>query len=109
MSSVIQNALEKASKSTIKIETISSPKPKKSEKSMGIPCCSYKPSLYLDDKQLASISQYKAGDKVVLVIECNVRSCSVNDRIVDGKSQKRHDAEIEIESFADITPSNGGK
>lgn len=113
MASIIQKALENAKQSAVKIETISTPKekPNKGKKSVPVPYnVVWKPSLYLDDKQLANIGQYKAGDKVVLVIECNVRSVNTSDRIIDGKSEKRHDAEIEIESFADITPpSNGGK
>jgi hypothetical protein len=112
--SSITRAIESAKTKAIKVEKIEMPKQSSKKKGdMGIPTLGYyKPSLYLDDKDLSTISDYSAGEKVVLVVECTVKGVTLSDSIREGKPTKRYSAEIEIDSFADITPptkSKGGK
>lgn len=108
--SAIVKAIESAKSKAVKVEKIELPKPSKSKsKGLVIEPGYYKPTLYIDNKELSNIGDYKAGEKLVLVIECTVKGISIDDRVdSDGKVVKRQSASIEIDSFADITP-NGGK
>ena len=107
--SIITKAIEKAAGKSIKIEKHEDIKPKKSKKDVLYTEGYFKPSLYLDDKDLASIGTYKVGDKVVLAIECCIKESSSREAEDEkGNKMARTSATFQIESFADITPSGKG-
>lgn len=101
---LIVDAIEKiANNKGVKVTKIEPPKPTKSKKHSEITASFYKPTLYLDNNELPTGKNYKAGEKVVLTIEGTVRSISKNDFIADGESKERVSIDIEIDAIADIT------
>lgn len=98
MKSAMEKALDKAK--SVNVQKLEEPKPPK-----GIPASDWdgRPSIYLDDKQLSTISRYKAGDKVVLAVECSVQSINTYDRKNGNKSEKSMSCSLTIEAIADIT------
>ena len=106
MKSAMEKALDKIG--SLNVKQLEEPKKEKASKGE---CCpvSYdsRPSIYLDDKELSTIGNFKAGDKVILVVECSVRSVNTYDRM-DGKEVKKSlNCDLCIEAIADIT--TGGK
>lgn len=102
MKSAIEKALDKISSPNI--QNLEAPKPEKAKKgNMVESVWDDRPTIYLGDKELSSIGSYKAGDKVVLAVECSV--CSVNSHdSMDGKEIKKSlNCELRIEAIADIT------
>lgn len=99
MKSVIEKALDRVKK--LDIQKLDGPK---KEKGKGEEIAyDPRPVLYLSDNDLPAISNYKAGDKVVIVCECSVRGISTYDR-VDGKvTKKTQNCDLLIEAIADIT------
>jgi hypothetical protein len=103
MKSVIEKALDSVKNLNVqKLEEPKPEKPKKGEENIPI-AYDPRPTIYLDDKELSTIGKYKAGDKVVIVCECYVRSVNTYDRM-DGKEAKKSlNCDLCIEAIADIT------
>jgi hypothetical protein len=56
-----------------------------------------RPNLYLSDKDYPDITTFKVGDKVALIVECEVKSLSSSERTDDkGKTTKSYSADLEI-------------
>jgi hypothetical protein len=102
MKSVIEKALDNVKK--LNVQELDEPKPQKPSKNE-IEAIPYdpRPTIYLDDKELPMIGRYKAGDKVILVCECSVRSISAYDRLEGKEAKKSTNCDLVIESIADIT------
>jgi hypothetical protein len=102
MKTAIEKALDKVG--SLNVQKLEEPKAEKPKKGMGTPVAyDPRPTIYLDDKELSTIGSYKAGDKVVLVVECYVQSVSSYDRM-DGKEVKKSmNCDMRIEAIADIT------
>lgn len=103
MKSAIEKALDKISSKNVNVQKMEEPKPPKKLKDGEIPVANFKPSLYLDDKELPTIPKYKAGDKIILVIECTVKGTSAYDRLEGKETRKTFNADLEIDAIADIT------
>lgn len=63
----------------------------------------YPPTLYLSQKELSGIDNYKVGQKVQLAISAEVTNVSMNDT-GDGKS---YSASLKLTEISDITPGKG--
>lgn len=102
MKSVIEKALDNVKK--LNVQELGEPKSSKPSKNE-IEAMPYdpRPIIYLDDKNLPMIGRYKAGDKVILVCECSVRSVSTYDRAEGKEAKKSTNCDLVIESIADIT------
>lgn len=99
MATVIEKALDKIKK--IKVEEIE--KPKQSNKGLDIFPYDERPVLYLSDKILSSTPKFKAGDKVILAVECTVNNCSCEETMTDTETKKSFSASLRIDAIADIT------
>lgn len=103
MKSAIEKALEKLNINKVNVVEIEKEKPDDNEKDS--PAVAYNPGprLYLTDKDLEAIKDYKAGDKVILVLECCVEGRSSYSRM-EGKDMKNTcNCDLCIEAIADIT------
>lgn len=102
MKSVIEKALDNVKK--LNVQKLDEPKPDKKSKNE-IEAIPYdpRPTIYLSDDDLATICDYKAGDKIVLVCECSVRDISAYDRMEGKVTKKTQNASLLIEAIADIT------
>jgi hypothetical protein len=103
---IIEKALDKLDKS-VPVTNMEPPKQEKASKnSIEAPVAAYdnRPRLYLDDKEFPTAAKYKAGDKVVLIVECEVTGVSQYDRIGnDKKPEKSYNADLCVHAIADIT------
>lgn len=103
MKSAMEKALDKIG--SLNVQKLPEPKmekPKKGECCEPMPYDS-RPTIYLNDKELSTIGGYKAGDKVILVAECSIRSINTYDRM-DGKEMKKTmNCDLIVEAVADIT------
>jgi hypothetical protein len=103
MKSPIEKALDKIQDKNVNIEKMPEPeKPKKGSPEIAV-AFDGKPRLYLNDKELSKIASYKAGQKVILVMEGTVESINTYDSIADKKTQKSYTSDIRIDAIADIT------
>lgn len=103
MKSAMELALDKIGNINVqKIEPPAKEKVDKFANLVGEPSF-YKPSLYLDDRELSTIGNYKADDKVILVIECTVKSIHSSERMEGKQIKKTLDCSLDIEAIADIT------
>jgi hypothetical protein len=84
-----------------KLEEPKQEKPKKGE--VAISAYDSRPTIYLDDKELSTIGKYKAGDKVIVVCECTVRSVSTYDSMKGKDIKKSMNCDLVVEAIADIT------
>jgi len=104
MKSAIEQALDKVK--NLNVQKLDEPKPEKPKKGENMTMSvAYdpRPTIYLDDKELSTIGKYKAGDKVVLVCECSVKSVSTYDRMEGKETKKSLNCDLCIEAVADIT------
>jgi hypothetical protein len=102
MKSAIEKALDKIG--SLNIQNLEEPKKEKGNKGMeGSAAYDSRPTIYLDDKELSTIGKYKAGDKVILVCECYVRSVSSYERMEGKDLKKSMNCDLCIEAIADIT------
>lgn len=100
MKSVIEKALDSIKKPSV--QKLDEPKkPKKGKLEM--PVYDPRPAIYLSDKELSTIGNYKAGDKVVIACECSVRSVSTYDCLEGKETKKSLNCELLVEAIADIT------
>jgi ribosomal protein L21E len=99
--SAIEQALDKVKKPNI--QKLEEPKQEKAKKSDMNMMYDDRPRLYLNDKEMPTMKNYKAGDKVVLVCECTIKSMDMYDRMEGKESKKSMSAEMCIEAMADIT------
>lgn len=100
MKSVIEKALDNVKK--LNVQKLDEPeKPKKGT----VETFPYdpRPAIYLSEKDIPTIGSYKAGDKVVIVCECCVRSVSTYDRLEGKETKKALNCELLVEAIADIT------
>ena len=104
MKSAIEQALDKVGK--LNVQKLEEPKPEKAKKGeemhMSI-AYDPRPAIYLDDKQLSTIGNYKAGDKVVIVCECSIKSVSTYNRMEGKETKESLNCDLLIEAIADIT------
>jgi hypothetical protein len=102
MKSAMEKALDKIG--NLDIQKMEEPK---KEKGKDNECCPsmdyYKPTIYLDDKELSTIGNYKIGDKVILVIECSVKSLSQHEEVKGKEKKKVLHCDLCVEAIADIT------
>lgn len=103
MKSAIEKALDNIGK--LNIQKLEEPKKLKNKKDNDVPIPVYdpRPMLYLNEKDLSTISKYKAGDKVVIVCECTVKSTAAYDRLEGKETKKAYNCDLLIEAIADIT------
>lgn len=98
MKSVIEKALDNVKK--LNIQKLD--EPKKGRKTEAI-AYDPRPTLYLSDNDLSTIGNYKAGDKIVIVCECSVRSISSYDHMEGKTTKKTQNIDLLVEAIADIT------
>lgn len=102
MKSAMEKALDKIG--SLDVKKLEEPKKDKSSKG---PCCEIpydnRPSIYLDEKELSTIGNFTVGKKVVLVVECSVRSVSTYDRMEGKETKKTMNCDLVVEAIADIT------
>lgn len=109
MKSPIEIALDKIAKGSVKSIPTESPADSKEDKKNSpeecMPCGDSKPTIYLDDEDMPSIKDYKAGDKIILVIECTVDNTSTYSRASKDKKgvEDSFSSSLKIEAIADIT------
>lgn len=102
MKSVIEKAFDNIGK--LNVQKLDEPKKEKSKKgAIEMPAYDPRPTIYLSDNELATIGNYKAGDKVVIVCECSVRSVSTYDRLDGKETKKTLNCDLLVEAIADIT------
>lgn len=102
MKSVIEKAFDNIGK--LNVQKLDEPKKEKSKKdTIEMPAYDPRPTIYLSDKELATIGSYKAGDKIVIVCECSVRSVSTYDRLEGKETKKTLNCDLLVEAIADIT------
>jgi hypothetical protein len=103
MKSAMEKALDRIG--SLNVQKLEEPKAEKSKK--GDCCCPIpydpRPTLYLDDKELSTIGNFKAEDKVILVIECSVKSIHSSERMEGKEVKKSLNCELCVEAIADIT------
>lgn len=104
MKTAIEKALEKIEGQTVKVDKMEEPKKKKGD---NMECCSMyngRPSLYLNDKEFSGIQSLNVGDKVVLVIECEIMGVnSYSNLDKDKKPVKKFNCDLAINAISDIT------
>lgn len=104
MKSAMEIALGNVKNHSIqKLEELKKESPDKSVQGMAAPSYYDRPKIYLDSKELSTIGNYKAGDKVVLVVECSVESVTAHDRMEGKEVKKSLNCDLVIEAIADIT------
>lgn len=102
MKSVIEMALDNVKR--LNVQKLDEPKKEKPKKGkISAPAYDPRPTIYLSDKELATIGNYKAGDKIVVVCECSVRSVSTYDRLEGKEIKKTLNCDLLVEAIADIT------
>jgi hypothetical protein len=100
MKSAMEMAFEKVKKLDVqKLEEPKTEKAKKGEISMP----DSRPTLYLDEKDFPAIGHYKVGDKVVMVMECTMKSMETYEHMEGKEMKKSMTGAMTVEAMADIT------
>jgi hypothetical protein len=102
MKSAIEKALDNVK--NLNVQALEAPKPEKPKK--GEPVISAyddRPTLYLDNKELTTIRDYKIGDSVVIVCQGKVQELSSYSKMEGKESNEVTNICIKVESIADIT------
>jgi hypothetical protein len=92
MKSAIEKALDNVK--NLNVQNLEAPKPEKAKKGEVVAAYDGRPTLYLSDKELSTIRNYKIDDDVVVVCQGKVKEISSYD--------SPH-ISLKIESIADVT------
>jgi membrane-bound inhibitor of C-type lysozyme len=104
METAIEKALKRVKGKSIKVDKIEKPKESKSKDVPIAYACDKRPFLYLNDKEFTSIPNLTVGDKVVLVVECEVKSVSNYSSLDDkNKPKQSYNCDLAINAISDIT------
>ncbi|EGD47133.1 hypothetical protein Cpap_1525 [Ruminiclostridium papyrosolvens DSM 2782] len=104
METAIEKALKQIKGKSVKVDKIEEPKKSKSKGDPIVYSSDPRPTLYLDDKEFTSIPKLTVGDKVVLVVECEVKSVSNYSRLDDkNKPKQSYNCDLAINAISDIT------
>lgn len=104
METAIEKALKQIKGKSVKVDKIEEQKKSKSKVGIHAYPCDERPALYLNDKNFTSIPKLTVGDKVVLVVECEVKSVSNYSSLDDkNKPKQSYNCDLAINAISDIT------